>query len=148
MQCTSEASAKNDPLPRSQWLDMIANPQEHGDMKFCGVRIVSFQGNKVNGWFSTATVGVRERHPRVRGAVGEAAAWADRARANAGDIYVYDLRTRHGGLPHAGSAPRPLLSLPYVKDWYVDAVNHPTRHTDIYNTVNDTTLKKLLVRVG
>ena len=62
MQCTSEASAKNDPLPRSQWLDMIANPQEHGDMKFCAVRIVSFQGNKVNGWFSTATVGVVERH--------------------------------------------------------------------------------------
>jgi hypothetical protein len=29
----------------------------------------------------------------------------------------------------------------------VDAVNHPTRHTDIYNAVNDTTLKKLLVRV-
>ena len=54
------------------------------------------------------------------------------ARADAGDAYVYDLRTRHGGLPHSGSAPRPLLSLPYVKDWYVDAVNHPTRHTDIY----------------
>jgi len=67
--------------------------------------------------------------------------------ANSGDTYVYDLRTRHGGLPHSGSAPRPLLSLPYVKDWYVDAVNHPTRHTDIYNAVNDTTLKKLLVRV-
>ena len=69
------------------------------------------------------------------------------ARADAGDAYVYDLRTRHGGLPHAGSAPRPLLSLPYVKDWYVDAVNHPTRHTAIDNAVNDTTLKKPLVRV-
>jgi len=67
--------------------------------------------------------------------------------ANSGDAYVYDLRARHGGLPHAGSAPRPLLSLPYVKDWYVDAVNHPTRHTDIYNALNDTTLEKLLVRV-
>jgi hypothetical protein len=54
--------------------------------------------------------------------------------ANSGDAYVYDLRSRHGGLPHSGSAPRPLLSLPYVKDWYVDAVN-------------DTTLEKLLVRV-
>ena len=67
--------------------------------------------------------------------------------ANSGDAYIYDLRTRHGGLPHAGSAPRPLLSLPYVKDWYVDAVNHPTRHTEAFDAVNDTTLKKLLVRV-
>ena len=69
------------------------------------------------------------------------------ARADAGDAYVYDLRTRHGGLPHAGSAPRPLLSLPYVKDWYVDAVNHPTRHTEAFDALNDTTLEKLLVRV-
>jgi hypothetical protein len=67
--------------------------------------------------------------------------------ANSGDTYVYDLRARHGGLPNAGSAPRSLLSLPYVKDWYVDAVNHPTRHTESYEAVNDTTLKKLLVRV-
>ena len=29
----------------------------------------------------------------------------------------------------------------------MDAVNHPTRHTDIYNALNDMTLKKLLVRV-
>ena len=25
--------------------------------------------------------------------------------ADAGDAYVYDLRARHGGLPHSGSAP-------------------------------------------
>ena len=71
------------------------------------------------------------------------------AAPNVGDIYVYDLRVHHFGMPFPPSTsapPRPLLSLPYVKNWYVDAVNHPTRHTDGYGALDDVT-KKLLVRV-
>ena len=64
-----------------------------------------------------------------------------------GDVYVYDLRVRHYGLPHVAGPPRPLLSFPFVKDWYQDAVNHPSRHTDAYADVAGDTLRKLLVRV-
>ena len=48
---------------------------------------------------------------------------------------------------HARLAPRPLLSLPYVKDWYWDAVNHPTRHTPQFDDLANKRLKKLLVRI-
>jgi len=69
------------------------------------------------------------------------------ALANAGDAYVCDLRVRYGDLPNVASDPRPLLSLSYVKDWYVDAANQPSHHTAAFDVVNDTTVKKLLGRV-
>lgn len=69
------------------------------------------------------------------------------ALANAGDAYVYDLRVRRGDLRHVASDPRPLLSLSYVKDWYVNAANQPSHHTTAFEAVNDTTLQGLLGRV-
>ena len=67
--------------------------------------------------------------------------------ARRGSAIFFDLRVRHRGGPHRGEAPRAVLYLGYVREWFCDAVNFHGKQSAAWDELPTQQTRKLLSRI-